>query len=60
MEGEVYQCIEVFKESNHPLAKYVEDESEMFILEGGSPNWWTASDFFYCKGEMILKEVKFE
>jgi len=54
---EVYQCIEVYKESNHPLAKYVEDESTMFILQGGSPNWWLAGDFFSSKGEFIFKEV---
>lgn len=55
--SKVYQCIEVYKDSNHSLSKYVEDESSMFILEGDSPNWWSAEDFFACKGEMFFKEV---
>ena len=53
-----YKCILVESGSDHHLAKYVEDDEDLFVVS--DDNWWRAEDFFNTKGEIKFKEIKGE
>ena len=46
----------VYEDSEHRLAPFVEDEHDIFIVEVGTENFWSADDFFYSVNIEYFKE----
>jgi hypothetical protein len=51
-----YECILVEANSDHRLAKYVQDDEDLFVVLVGTPEWWLADSFFAIRGEMSFTQ----
>lgn len=51
-----YEVILVKGDSDHDLARYVEDEEELFIVYGLG-NWYRAADFFLAHDIKKFKAI---